>query len=206
MRNSPLSTRTTWVGLRDSQKALLWETANKAPSQSWRPSVNAETAPTSKWLDGSSRSKTFLGCKTNAASATRAFSPPDKEPILRKAIGPEMPKAPSDCRPSISFKSGFSTLAVSKTYSNACLSIGSSCARSCENTPSFTRSPNVRVPSSKGMVPAKLFKSVDLPAPFGPRTTTRISRESLNSFPSLLLKIGDSFLYPKTAFSIINTS
>mmetsp|Transcript_4210 Transcript_4210/g.19030 ORF Transcript_4210/g.19030 Transcript_4210/m.19030 type:complete len:183 (-) Transcript_4210:1356-1904(-) len=169
----------TCVGLRDSQKALLWDTANRHPFHPCRPSVSARTAPTSRWLEGSSSRRQFLGCSTKAASATRAFSPPDNEPILRSAIVPVIPSAPRLALPCSSFISGSSSRATSRTYSRHVFALGRNCARSCEKTPSLTRSSVIsRAPPRSGMVPEIVLSKVDLPAPLGPRTITRMSRSS----------------------------
>jgi len=56
------------------------------------------TDSTSRWLVGSSSNSTLHGVRQNAASATRAFSPPESVPISRSAFSPVKPNAPITAR------------------------------------------------------------------------------------------------------------
>mmetsp|Transcript_38322 Transcript_38322/g.91837 ORF Transcript_38322/g.91837 Transcript_38322/m.91837 type:complete len:89 (+) Transcript_38322:148-414(+) len=84
----------------------------------------------SRWLEGSSKRTTLLGVRQKVASATRAFSPPDRSPILRSALSPTRPRAPMTLRQASSLMELSRSRTVSATYSSAVSSCGSSCARS----------------------------------------------------------------------------
>mmetsp|Transcript_20585 Transcript_20585/g.60736 ORF Transcript_20585/g.60736 Transcript_20585/m.60736 type:complete len:296 (+) Transcript_20585:1764-2651(+) len=149
-------------------------------------SSSAAIASTSRWFVGSSRRRTLHGVRQKVASATRAFSPPDRSPIDRAALSPTRPRAPMTAlhRSSVTVPSVRRT--VCETYSNATTSCGSSCARSCANTPSSSRSSATRCPSPRRNDPARAFRIVDLPAPFGPRKISRMPFATARSAPVMM--------------------
>mmetsp|Transcript_13048 Transcript_13048/g.54790 ORF Transcript_13048/g.54790 Transcript_13048/m.54790 type:complete len:424 (-) Transcript_13048:882-2153(-) len=196
----PASTRTTWVGSSASANCLLCVTATTAPSQPRSASVSASSAAASRWLDASSSSKTFTGRNTKAASATRAFSPPDKSPIVRStAAFPVSPNAPNTARAVCAVTVGLAARATRSTCVNGGSSAGSSCAKSCEKYPTRTSWPCLRTPSRHRIAPASARNSVDFPAPFGPTTKTRSPRFTLSEAPENRAAARAS--YPTVAFS-----
>mmetsp|Transcript_11356 Transcript_11356/g.37273 ORF Transcript_11356/g.37273 Transcript_11356/m.37273 type:complete len:396 (+) Transcript_11356:607-1794(+) len=172
--------------------------ARSAPCQVWSPSVSASTATASRWLLASSRRRALHGRMMKAASATRAFSPPERLPMGRSAAGPESPSAPSTALIRSSFTSSTpAVMAAPRTYSSPVCSSGSSCARSWLKTPSATPCPAVRAPSRRRRSPASDLSRVDLPAPFGPTTTQRMPRSSVKS---ISVRSAEPVWYPRLAF------
>mmetsp|Transcript_2254 Transcript_2254/g.8056 ORF Transcript_2254/g.8056 Transcript_2254/m.8056 type:complete len:310 (+) Transcript_2254:1820-2749(+) len=166
--------------------------------QSVRPLASARMAGGSRWLDGSSRKSTAAGCRTNAASETRAFSPPLRTLMGRMAESPLIPRAPRAARAAVApVESG----EVSRTYCKAVASSGSVCARSCVKNLSTRSSGSSWRPATSGSCPARVRKSVVLPAPLGPRSATRLPRVSLRC-TSARIAAPASMLYPTLAPSI----
>mmetsp|Transcript_30410 Transcript_30410/g.77537 ORF Transcript_30410/g.77537 Transcript_30410/m.77537 type:complete len:106 (+) Transcript_30410:72-389(+) len=101
-----------------------------APSYSSSAWSRAAMLSASRWLVGSSSMTTLLGVRQKVASATRAFSPPERSPILRSAFSPTRPSAPITLRHASSSMEVSRSRTVAATYSRAPSCCGSSCARS----------------------------------------------------------------------------
>mmetsp|Transcript_31830 Transcript_31830/g.49778 ORF Transcript_31830/g.49778 Transcript_31830/m.49778 type:complete len:234 (+) Transcript_31830:566-1267(+) len=158
------------------QNSWLCETKTMVPSYPWRASSRASTVPTSKWLEGSSSIRMLCSTKTNEASATLAFSPPERVPTSCRALVPERPNAP---RTDLIFSlvgAGPSAAArtLSRTASRAGVSSGSSWAKSWVKSPSLVPSPSTLLPSTRFSFPAKAQSRVLLPHPLGPMITSLI--------------------------------
>mmetsp|Transcript_13584 Transcript_13584/g.34283 ORF Transcript_13584/g.34283 Transcript_13584/m.34283 type:complete len:360 (-) Transcript_13584:1042-2121(-) len=179
----PSSTVMTCVGLSASQKARSWLITTTAPGNERTASVSELIVSTSKWLLGSSSSRKLCGTSAKHASATRAFSPPDSCPTGRTDLSPLRPSAPMTVRTCVTVSELSTAQPAFCTTSMPRSCIGSSCARSCLKKPSVRPSPSVRVPSSRGSSPLSAASSVLLPAPLGPRTTTRSPFRKARSTP-----------------------
>eukprot|EP00964_Phaeocystis_antarctica_P106181 scaffold71109_cov63-Phaeocystis_antarctica.AAC.2 len=182
----PSATYPTCVASIASQKALSCETTTTAPSYLPMASSSAATASTSRWLVGSSRRMTLHGVRQKVASATRAFSPPESEPIRRVAFSPIRPSDPMIVRQLSSVIEESADRTVSATYSHAAMSCGRSCARSCAKKPSSRRSSSRRCPAPTGIFPARALRMVLLPAPFGPRRMSRMPFSTSSCAPLMM--------------------
>ncbi|MBK7977856.1 MAG: hypothetical protein IPK07_32935 [Deltaproteobacteria bacterium] len=72
----------------------MWLTNTIVPSYSVSDSARISADSVSRWLVGSSRSRKFPGATRIFASATRAFSPPERTPIDLSTSSPRKRKAP----------------------------------------------------------------------------------------------------------------
>mmetsp|Transcript_25265 Transcript_25265/g.62588 ORF Transcript_25265/g.62588 Transcript_25265/m.62588 type:complete len:212 (-) Transcript_25265:613-1248(-) len=115
----PSATYATCVQCSASQKGRSCETTTTAPSYSSRASSSAAMESTSRWLVGSSKSKTLHGVRQKVASATRAFSPPLRDSMRLNAFSPTRPSAPMTVRHFSSSTNGSISRTAAATYSSA---------------------------------------------------------------------------------------
>mmetsp|Transcript_43493 Transcript_43493/g.72487 ORF Transcript_43493/g.72487 Transcript_43493/m.72487 type:complete len:359 (-) Transcript_43493:1156-2232(-) len=199
---TPSSTVMTCVGSKASQNFRSCDTTTTAPWNARKASVRLSMVSTSRWLEGSSSSSMLWGVSAKHASATRAFSPPLSLPISRTLLSWARPSEPMTFLTSVTVRSGLYTHPAFCTTSTPVSSIGRSWAKSCLKKPSTSPSPSFLSPALRASSPAIALSIVLLPAPLGPRTTTRMPFSIMHDTPVTM----GSLSHPKAASSSCSCS
>ena len=173
-----------------SRNQRSWVTARSAPDapgrakRAFRCAASQATPSTSRWLVGSSRHTMSAAAASTRASATRRRCPPDRVPT--RAAGSMSARRPAW----ISRTAGSEAHSYSSKPGCTASTTVSSGLRVSAWVRTATRTPSRRVttPPSGSWVPATMRRSVDFPAPLGPRMPTRLPSSRPTVTPSRSLR------------------
>ena len=147
------------------------DTRMTAPSNSCKAMLNACRISKSRWLVGSSNTKTLGRCHTMSASVSLARSPPENNLLWVSMRSPRKSKLPKNAR-----KSASEVLPARRCSINMGDASPSRLSIWCWlKYPSTKLSAALRVPAKIGNSPTKPLMTVDLPAPFIPSRPMRLS-------------------------------
>ncbi|MPN04360.1 hypothetical protein SDC9_151597 [bioreactor metagenome] len=148
-----------------------WETTRTVPSNFINAVSSASLAGMSRWLVGSSITRTLPCSSMTIASLTRARSPPERTPIVLKASSPSKCSPPNSVRSVCSLESGKRSHSSISAVLSGCRS-----EESCSKQDRLTLRPHSMSPFAGGSFPISVFNNVDFPAPFSPIMATRSPR------------------------------
>ena len=161
-------------------KYTSWLMKMSVPSNWSSAQISASMLDMSRCVVGSSISSRFGGSSSSFTSASRLFSPPlSTRDRLEHVVAAEQEGAEHGADELLGQRA-----AACRAPPRARCARGSASRRGTGSSsrPS-TWWPSSRVPDWTGRTPARIFSSVDLPAPFGPTSTMRWPRSASKFMP-----------------------